>query len=258
VSSKGSVAGISAQSLAGVWYATLGSQWAEVRVEATSGEKIKATLLKRDSSGQQKYDLEGKVLSGSKFSLRDGSGDKATASFTGELNGDHSKVTGKFKIADGGSFDAEWVRSASLQMTPYQNAQLGYSISVPVGWQSTAAENTTISPIGRQDVTCTISSTPLNGAQDVFAVFKPREDQLAAGGSYTNLGTNANALLGGKPATSWELKYQASGGPLLHAKLFGVIRGDNCLTVEGWWPVSEDDLWGPVFDRMQQDVKFSD
>jgi len=261
--SKAATAPIDIQALSGIWYASFGSQWAEIRISPSAGSKFQATVMKRDQNGAQAVETEGQITSGSKFNFKEAAAQEGGSglSFAGEMSSDASRVTGKLVLADGTSLDGEWVRYLGLAMTPYENSQLGYSISVPLGWKASAGDSTVISPVGRPDVTCTISSSPLNGAQDVFGIFKAREEQLASitekGGAYTNVGSSTGTL-GGKQAGFWELKYQAPGAALLHAKFYGVVRGDNGAVVEAWWPAAEEIIWAPVIDQMRQSIKFAD
>jgi len=72
------------------------------------------------------------------------------------------------------------------------------------------------------------------------------------------LGVNASAPLGGREAVSWELRHQVSGGPMRHAIIYGILRGDSSVTVESWWPVSEEDVWPQILESMRKKFAFSD
>lgn len=253
---------VAAQDLAGVWYASFGDQWSEIQIQGAEGGKLHAAVVRRNAQGSQSLDATGDVESGNKIKLAVG-GDKGpdSATFTGEINADHSRITGTWKQANGQSADGEMVRASAVAMTSNQNAQLGVSMPVPIGWQSSSADTTSISPIGRPDVVFSINGAPLGNSQTVADVFKVREDELssvvAKGGSYSSLGTNTTASLSNTPAYSWDLTYQSPGGPKLHGRIFGVARGATCLLVESWWPISEGDIWSPMLDRIRQGLKLS-
>ena len=259
--------GVGVQAVSGVWYASFENQWAEIKLDPTSGQKFHATFTRRNSSGPVVIDAEGE-LKGSKISLHeasssDGSSSKSpsAAFFTGEVNEDHSRITGKLALSGGKTESGEWVRSSGLSSSPQQNSQIGFSVPTPNGWQANTGDSTTISPIGRSDVFFSVISAPLNGSQSILDVFKVREDALAVvndkGGSYNNMGTNNGASFGGVTAASWDLTYQEQGGTKMRAKIFGVLRGDSSVMVESWWPVAEEDIWSPILDNMRQNFKFS-
>jgi len=269
VGSGGGAEGAGLQDLRGVWYADFGSEWAEVHISPTSGQKFHAVISERDQAGTESFEADGEVLAQSKIKYAETKvGDNPSGrpprlgSFVGQLSEDHNRITGKLSEPDGQSFDGQWVRAADLPTTPYQNSQAGFSVPVPVGWQTNTGDSTTFSPIGRPDVMFAVTVAPANGAQTVQDVFLPREQELSGasmkGGSYTNLGVNASAPLGGREAVSWELRHQVSGGPMRHAIIYGILRGDSSVTVESWWPVSEEDVWPQILESMRKKFAFSD
>lgn len=267
---KGAIAsgGASAQELSGIWYASYGNQWAEIKVEPSGDKKFHAIIEKRDSGGLQVVEADGDVLANNKIryhetSVDENPGGKSTtlSNFTGEIGSGHSHVTGKLSSNEGGGSEGSWVRLADLQMTPYQNSQIGFSVVVPMGWEAAAGDATSISPTGRPDVVFSVSAMPLNGAQGPADIFKPIEDDLssatAKGGSYASGGSSSNATFGGKQGASWDVTHQMPGGPKRHGLYFCTVRGDYGIVVQSWWPINEDAVWAPVLDAMQKKFSFT-
>ena len=139
-------------------------------------------------------------------------------------------------------------------MMPSETSSLHFSVSVPAGWRATSGDSALFSPVGRPDVVFAVVSTPANGVQTTEEVFTAREQEyLKAGpGAYEKISTNSSAPLGGQQTVAWEFNYKEPGSSVSrHAIVFGVMRGDHCLTVESWWPASEEDLWTPILQRMR-------
>lgn len=267
-SGSGAVSGASVSELGGIWYGADGDEWTEIRIEPTTGQKFHAVIEKRDSSGAEVVEADGELQPDNKIGYHETAvdsnpGGKSTslAKFVGEFAGDHNHVTGKVSSTVNSGVEARWCRLGDMETSPYQNSQMGFTVPVPMGWETTAGESTTISPISRRDVAFMVTVAPANGAQNVADIFKPIEDDLASatdkGGSYANLGTNFSASFGGKQGGLWELNHQAPGGPKRHAIIFGTIQGDYAVTVQSWWPISEEDIWSPILDLMRKKFAFS-
>ena len=266
----GDVGGIvAAQDLSGIWYASFGSQWAEIKLDPTTGNKFHAVIETRDSGGLQVVEADGEMLAQSKIryhetGVDDNPSGKPTtlAKFSGEVGSDHTHVTGKLSSSDGGGGEGSWVRLADMPMTPYQNSQIGFSVVVPMGWETNVGDSTVISPTGRPDVVFSVTAMPLNGAQAPADIFKPIEDELASatakGGSYMSSGSNSNASFGGKQGSSWDVTHQLPGGPKRHGLYFCTVRGEYGIVVQSWWPINEDAVWAPVLEAMQKKFLFSD
>lgn len=260
----GAVAAAALTDLRGVWFADFGNQWAEVRLAPSADRKFHAVIAARDASGVQTFEADGEVDAKNVLTYKEVTSSQGgvLGSFAGQLSEDHGRIVGKRTVANGPSADGQWVRASDLPMSNHEDAQAHYSVPIPVGWQMVPGQGTSFSPIGRPDVVLSISASPANGAQTVQDVFLPREQELSGanmrGGSYQNLGVNPNAPFGGRQAVSWEFRHQAQGGPLRHAVIYGVLRGDSSLVVECWWPTTEEDVWPSIFERMRKKFSFTE
>jgi serine/threonine protein kinase len=254
--------------LRGVWYADFGNKWAEIHLEPTSGKKFHVLIASRDPGGLQSIEGDGEV-SGSQIKYQEsgasdagGTKSQLLGNFEGKLSEDHGRIIGKHTSSNGEVLQGQWVRADDVATTQYENSQQHYSVPIPVGWQASNGDNISFSPIGRSDVVFTVTVAPANGVATMQDVFVARERDYAGaslkGGSYQNISVNPSAPLGGRQGVSWEFRHQVAGAPTQHAILVGLLRSDTSVTVECWWPASEEDVWPQILDSMRKRFRFTE
>jgi hypothetical protein len=252
--------------LKGVWFADLGTQWQDIVIEPTGGKAFKGTIEVRDTAGVVTVALEGELgdrgksvnYHETKIVSNPANVAYIPVSFSGTFSEDRSQVAGIHGPA--GSPNIRLVKSEDLTLTPYENAQAGFSLSLPPGWTANDAsagtqQITNFSPPGSTDVVMKVVIEPTSGStlEDIFAA---REAAFQTQGGYQKLNLNPQATFGGRNAVSWDFRKQVAGVNA-HCLAFGVLRGDSTVTVESWVPADKESIWAPVLERMRTKFQFT-
>jgi hypothetical protein len=249
-----SIPTVAAGDLGGIWYGTGDNLWEELRLTPDEDGSVRYALSVRAASGPvgNEGGTAGKSSDGSlKFDWLSTSDSKCV--FVGRLSADHNRIVGKRTLADGSQADQDFYRATDLPTTLYQDSALHFSAPVPVGWQAAPGTTTTIAPIGQPDVAFAVTANSSGGAamvQDFFARQEQAYQDHQTYESYENLGM-APRTFAGKSAVAWKLRLKTVGGPVRHSVVIGWLEGDQCMTVETWWPTSQEDMWPPILEAIR-------
>ncbi|RYG48108.1 serine/threonine protein kinase [bacterium] len=250
--------GSSAKVLQGVWYADLGSHFAEVTLEPSDLNRLQAVWHLRDADGTRTMLASGEMSEdGKTLRLDDQGGSEGAAieAFVGTLSGDGTRLEGIRGPADGVQNQALLVRANDIPMTPYANAPDGFSLSIPTSWTAEPSQTgemrvTEIHPIGRPDVRLSIAVFPEPGGRPLPEILAEIESGLAG---YQQISLNPDAAFAGRRGMSVEYRTEANG--TVRGTRFLTYRGGNILSVDASFPVKEETIWAPVLEKLKASLR---
>ncbi|RYG30660.1 serine/threonine protein kinase, partial [bacterium] len=239
----------------GIWYADLGTRFAEVTVEPGTDAKLEAIWRLRSNEGvvtvAAKGDLseDGKTLRLVDQSEAEGSAPSGLETFVGQLSGGNTRLEGTRGPTDGTAGQALLVRSNDIAMTPYANDSEGFSLQIPTSWTAATSQTgetrlTDIHPIGRTDVRLLVSVVPEPNGRPLPEIIADIESGISG---YQQVSLNADAAFAGRRGANVE--YRLDQGIPLRGTRFFTYRGSDILIIDAYFPISEEAIWAPVMER---------
>ena len=244
----------------GVWYADLGTAFAEVSIEPTSGRGVSATWRVRDSKGAVDLALVGELAEDLQaVAVKDNSAQTTLGDFSGKINGEKTRILGATAKFD----SVRLVRVDDIPMSPYQSTADFFSIMIPTSWTTSTetdaggGRTTAFSPIGDPNIQLRITVRPDDGSVPLLTQLEKKDGELQTTGTYTRLNVQGDTTVAGRRGAALQYRLKTDAG-FTQAETFLFQKGNQVYAVESYYPGQAEAVWAPVFKRVVSNLRFVD